>query len=60
MTPPEDEADQPFAETAPIEERLSDLLDQQPVTESEDEDDETDRLEQVARRLEIQQRVLRG
>ena len=58
ITPSEDEADQPFAETAPIEERMSDLLDQQPDPESED--DETQRLERVARRLEIEQKVLRG
>lgn len=60
MTRPEDEADQPVAETTLIGERMSDLQDQQPDAESEDEDDETYRLEQVARRLEIQQRVLRG
>jgi len=60
VTRPEDEADQPVAETTLIGERMSDLQDQQPDAESEDEDDETYRLEQVARRLEIQQRVLRG
>jgi len=31
-----------------------------PASPTESEDDETDRLEQVARRLEIEQRVLRG
>jgi len=62
VTPPEDEADQPFAETAPIEERMRDLLDQQPdeQPDPESEDDETQRLERVARRLEIEQKVLRG
>ena len=60
MTRPEDEADQPVAETTPIEYSMSDLQDQQTDAESEDENDETYRLEQVARRLEIQQRVLRG
>jgi hypothetical protein len=62
MTPTEDEADQLFVATAPIEERMGDLLDQQPdeQPDPESEDDETQRLERVARRLEIEQKVLRG
>jgi len=59
-TADEQEVSSDTPENEPIEERMSDPLDQQSDAESEGEDDETDRLEQVARRLEIQQRVLRG
>lgn len=45
-------------EIAPIEERLSDLLDHE--SDPESEEDETQRLELLIRRREVEQKVLRG